>query len=74
MVDLLGTYTTENASEAKEEAQRCIIASLADPSTFLFDHFLSLSAPMVEWSMPVGRGQCTAAVTLAACIVLGRSG
>jgi len=38
MVDLLGTYTTENASEAKEEAQRCIIASLADPSTFLFDH------------------------------------
>jgi len=42
MVDLLGTYTTENASEAKEEAQRCIIASLADPSTFLFDHLLSL--------------------------------
>merc|ERR1712013_760053 len=37
MVDLLGTYTTENASEAKEEAQRCIVASLADPNTFLFD-------------------------------------
>jgi len=42
MVDLLGTYTTENASEAREEAQRCIIASLADPNTFLFDHLLSL--------------------------------
>merc|ERR1719278_1176425 len=42
MVDLLGTYTTENASEAKEEAQRCIVASLADPNTFLFDHLLNL--------------------------------
>ena len=29
MVELLGTYTTENASQAREEAQRCIIASLA---------------------------------------------
>jgi len=42
MVDLLGTYTTENASEAREEAQRCIVASLADPNTFLFDHLLNL--------------------------------
>lgn len=42
MVDLLGTYTTENASQAREEAQRCIIASLADPNTFLFDHLLNL--------------------------------
>ncbi len=29
MIELLGTYTTENASQAREEAQRCIIASLA---------------------------------------------
>ena len=29
MISLLGTYTTENASQAREEAQRCIIASLA---------------------------------------------
>merc|ERR1712154_683796 len=42
MVELLGTFTTENASQAREEAQRCIIASLADPNTFLFDHLLSL--------------------------------
>merc|ERR1712059_101441 len=42
MVDLLGTYTTEHGSEAREEAQRCIIASLADPNTFLFDHLLNL--------------------------------
>jgi len=42
MVELLGTFTTETASEAREEAQRCIVASLADPNTFLFDHLLSL--------------------------------
>merc|ERR1719397_1884575 len=28
MVELLGTFTTENASQAREEAQRCIVASL----------------------------------------------
>ena len=39
---LLGTYTTENASQAREEAQRCIVASLADPQTFLLDHLLQL--------------------------------
>merc|ERR1719468_717579 len=42
MIELLGTYTTENASQAKEDAQRCIIASLADPNTFLLDHILQL--------------------------------
>lgn len=42
MVELLGTYTTENASQAREEAQRCIVASLADPNTFLLDHLLTL--------------------------------
>merc|ERR1719310_2509713 len=42
MVELLGTFTTEDASQAREEAQRCIVASLADPNTFLFDHLLSL--------------------------------
>ena len=43
MVMLLGTYTTENASQAREEAQRCIVASLADPNTFLLDHLLQLT-------------------------------
>lgn len=43
MIELLGTYTTENASQGKEEAQRCIIASLADPNTFLLDHILQLT-------------------------------
>jgi len=42
MIELLGTYTTENASQAREEAQRCILASLADPNTFMLDHILQL--------------------------------
>jgi len=42
LVELLSTYTTENASQAREEAQRCIVASLADPNTFLLDHLLTL--------------------------------
>lgn len=42
MIDLLRTYTEETASEAGEEAQRCVLAALADPNTFLLDHLLSL--------------------------------
>lgn len=42
MLELLGTYTTENASQARDDAHRCIIASLADPSTFIMDHLLTL--------------------------------
>ena len=43
MIELLGTYTTENASQAREKAQRCIVASLADPETFLLDRLLQLT-------------------------------
>lgn len=42
MVELLGTYTSENASAAREDAQRCILAALADPKTFLLDPLLAL--------------------------------
>jgi translation initiation factor 3 subunit M len=42
MIELLGTYTTENASQAREETHRCIVASLSDPNTFLLDHLLQL--------------------------------
>lgn len=42
MIDLLGTYTMENASQAKEDAKRCILAAIADPETFLLDPLLSL--------------------------------
>ena len=39
---MLATYTKENASQAREDAQRCIIASLADPNIYLLDHLLPL--------------------------------
>lgn len=42
MIELLGTYTTENASYAREDAMKCIVTALADPNTFLLDPLLSL--------------------------------
>lgn len=42
MVELLSTYTEQNASQARNDAQKCIVASLADPNTFLMDHLLTL--------------------------------
>ncbi|XP_039294731.1 eukaryotic translation initiation factor 3 subunit M [Nilaparvata lugens] len=42
MQELLGTYTHENASDAREDAQRCIMAALSDPQTFLLDPLLKL--------------------------------
>ncbi|KAB0798669.1 hypothetical protein PPYR_09662 [Photinus pyralis] len=42
MIELLGTYTAENASHAREDAIRCIVSALADPNTFLLDPLLSL--------------------------------
>lgn len=42
MIELLGTYTEENASQARTDAHKCIVSVLADPNTFLMDHLLTL--------------------------------
>lgn len=42
MIELLGTYTEDNASQAREDAHRCIVACLCDPNAFLMDHLLTL--------------------------------
>lgn len=42
MIELLGTYTDENASYAREDAIKCIVTALADPNSFLLDPLLSL--------------------------------
>lgn len=42
MIELLGTYTDENASQAKADAIRCINSALSDPNTFLLDPLLAL--------------------------------
>ncbi|GAA6065600.1 eukaryotic translation initiation factor 3 subunit M, partial [Tachysurus ichikawai] len=42
MVELLGSYTEDNASQARVDAHRCIVRALKDTNTFLFDHLLAL--------------------------------
>ncbi|MBN3287747.1 EIF3M factor, partial [Polyodon spathula] len=42
MVELLGSYTEDNASQARVDAHRCIVRALKDPNAFLFDHLLAL--------------------------------
>lgn len=42
MIELLGSYTESTASQAKDDACKCILTSLADPKSFLLDHLLTL--------------------------------
>ncbi|XP_063800540.1 eukaryotic translation initiation factor 3 subunit M isoform X2 [Pseudophryne corroboree] len=42
MVELLGSYTDDNASQARLDAHKCIVRALKDPKTFLLDHLLAL--------------------------------
>lgn len=42
MIELLSTYTEENASHAEADAVQCITSFLKDPDTFLMDHLLAL--------------------------------
>jgi len=42
MLQLLSTYTAENASQARDDAHRCIVTHLSDPNTFIVDHLLKL--------------------------------
>ncbi|XP_055953515.1 eukaryotic translation initiation factor 3 subunit M-like [Argiope bruennichi] len=42
MIELLGTYTEDNASQARDDAHKCIVTSLGDPNAFLLDNLLVL--------------------------------
>jgi len=42
MIELLSTYTESNASQARDDAQKCIVTCIADPQTFIMDHLLTL--------------------------------
>ncbi|NP_001080061.1 eukaryotic translation initiation factor 3 subunit M [Xenopus laevis] len=42
MVELLGSYTDDNASQARLDAHKCIVRALKDPKAFLLDHLLAL--------------------------------
>jgi len=42
MLELLATYSDEDASHARDDAHRCIVTCIGDKNTFLLDHLLLL--------------------------------
>jgi len=42
MLELLGTYSDEDAPQARDDAHRCIVTCVGDKKTFLLDHLLLL--------------------------------
>ena len=42
MVELLSTYSDENASEVKDDAKSCIVSLLGRPNVLIMDHLLTL--------------------------------
>ena len=42
MIELLDSYTESTASQARDDAHKCVVSSIADPNTFLLDHLLTL--------------------------------
>ncbi|KAK3699157.1 hypothetical protein QZH41_011878 [Actinostola sp. cb2023] len=42
MIELLSTYTEENASTAKEDAKSCIVSCLAKPNVLTLDNIIAL--------------------------------
>jgi len=53
MIELLGTYTEENAANAREDANKCIVSFISDPGTFLMDHLLSLKPVRILEGEPI---------------------
>lgn len=53
MIELLGTYTEENASHAEKDAVNCITSFLKDPNTFLMDHLLTLKPVLFLEGKPI---------------------
>lgn len=42
MLELLGTYSDEDASQARDDAHKCIVTCVGDKKTFILDHLLFL--------------------------------
>lgn len=53
MIELLSTYTEENASHAEQDAIKCITSFLKDPDTFLMDHLLALKPVLFLEGKPI---------------------
>ena len=43
MVEILSTYTKENASQARNDAHNCILDFVSRPNVLLMDHLLRLT-------------------------------
>ena len=53
MIELLGTYTEENAANAREDANKCVVNFISDPNTFLMDHLLTLKPVKILEGEPI---------------------
>lgn len=53
MIELLATYTEDNASHAEQDAVACIASHIKDPNTFLMDHLLSLKPVLFLEGKPI---------------------
>lgn len=53
IIELLSTYTEENASQAEADAVACITSFLKDPNTFLMDHLLTLKPVLFLEGKPI---------------------
>lgn len=53
MLELLSTYDEESASQAKDDAQKCILDFISKPDIFIIDHLLSLKPVAVLKGQPI---------------------
>ena len=53
MIELLATYTEENAANAREDANKCVVNFISDPNTFLMDHLLTLKPVKILEGEPI---------------------
>ncbi|XP_054153753.1 eukaryotic translation initiation factor 3 subunit M-like [Oppia nitens] len=53
LIELLSTYTEDNASQARDDAHRCIVFFLSDRNTFLMDHLLALKPVKILEGEPI---------------------
>ncbi|EDO34250.1 predicted protein [Nematostella vectensis] len=53
MIELLSTYTDENASAAREDAKSCVVSCLTKPNVLIMDNILSLKPVAVLQGDPI---------------------
>ena len=59
MVELLRTYSDENASEVKDDAKNCIVSLLGRPNVLIMDFLLTLPPVAALQGEPIYQVQST---------------